>query len=174
MYHLTLPQSQVLLPSSSAQLCLFRKGKEQPWWQAGRRAGRQANPPAPGSSGYRWFGARAALAGSASSANGCRRRAPLARSYKAWLQPSPDQAQGSSSMPAPTPPLGLPARHVLRFYLIQPGSRQTFSARAPGLGLSEVKDVAPSEQRPESGKKLNWSWGHRSIPNEVRVMWAKT
>lgn len=44
---------------------------------AGRRAdgqaGGHANPPAPGSSGYPWFGARAALAGSAGSANGCRR-----------------------------------------------------------------------------------------------------
>lgn len=145
MYHPTLPQSQVLLPSSSAQLCLFRKGKEQLWWQAGGQAGRHANPPAPGSSGYPWFGAQAALPRSASSANGCCCRTTLAEPYKAWLQPSPDQAQGSSSVPAPTPPLSLPARHVLRFYLIQPGSRQTFSARAPGLGLSEVRDVAPSE-----------------------------
>lgn len=77
-------------------------------------------------------------------------------------------------MPVPTPPLSLPGRHVLQFYLIQSESRQTFGARAPGLGLSEVRDVAPSEQRPESGKKLSWSQGHPSIPNEVRVILAKT
>lgn len=147
-----LPRAPVHLPGSPAWLCLFRKGKEQPQWRAGGRAGVHANPPAPGSSGYRglgpgqpWLGVPAQPMGAAAER--------LCQSHtRLCFGPVPSQHRAVPA-PAPAPLEILLARHVLGLCLIQPGGRQGCGARAPGPGLPKVRKVALPGQRPEPGQR---------------------
>lgn len=119
---------------------------------AGGWAGSHANPLAPGGSGYRglgpgqpWLGVPAQPIGAAAEL--------LCQSHTRLCCSPTLSHHRTAPASAAAPPGSLPARHVLGLCLIQPGSRQGCSARAPGPGFPKARKVALPGQRPESGQR---------------------